>query len=247
MSRSDGPVLVLGGSGNVGRLVLEQLIGRGYHVRAILRSEGGLPASVTTNPNFSAIHANLLDLSPTQLEQHIEGCCAVISTLGHGTTLRGIYGPPYSLVTEATKRICRAVEALRPSRPIRYVMLNTAGVLNPDGDDRKRSWAEAAVFMLIRLLVPPFADSINSAVYLSKEIGSKSKFLEWTAVRPDVFCDGGVSRYSTHEKVQKSLFDHGHTTKANIAHFICQLVDSPQEWQAWKGKMPVIYDASDDH
>ncbi len=31
---------------------------------------------------------------------------------------------------------------------------------------------------------------------------------------------------------------------ANVAHFMCELVTNPTTWDGWKGKLPVIVNAT---
>jgi len=76
-------VLVLGGSGNVGKLVLQQLLGRGHEVHAIVRTPEAMPATLTSEPKLSLIKANLLDLSVDDLATRLKGCDAIVCTLGH--------------------------------------------------------------------------------------------------------------------------------------------------------------------
>ena len=96
-------VLVVGGTGRTGGRVLQQLLGRGVDVRAIVRSAERLPAGVANNPHLTVIEADLLSLGDEDLQRSVRGCDAVISCLGHVLNLKGILGPPRDLVTQATK------------------------------------------------------------------------------------------------------------------------------------------------
>jgi uncharacterized protein YbjT (DUF2867 family) len=91
-------VLLVGGTGRTGRRVLHQLLDRGVSVRAIVRSGGKLPPGVAGNPSLTVIEASLLSLRDEELQQHLRGCDAVISCLGHVLSLAGVYGPPRDLV-----------------------------------------------------------------------------------------------------------------------------------------------------
>ncbi|KNC98806.1 uncharacterized protein SPPG_05784 [Spizellomyces punctatus DAOM BR117] len=242
-------VLVVGGTGNVGKLLLQQLLERGVEVRAIVRSPESIPATISGNPKLSLIEASLLDISEDELITHIRGCDAVMSTLGHNMHLGsipflGIWAAPHDLVLRASKNLCGAIEKIRPETPIKFILLNTVGVTNPAGTDvGVRSRTERAIFWTLEALIPPHKDNVRAAEYINKEIGTGNQFIEWTAVRPDAFIDGDVSEYTTHESIQHSLFDVNDTTKANIAHFMAELATNPETWATWKGKMPVIIDA----
>ena len=52
--------LLLGGTGRTGGRVLQQLLGRGVHVRAVVRSAERLPAGVTDDPRLTVVEADLL-------------------------------------------------------------------------------------------------------------------------------------------------------------------------------------------
>ena len=85
--------LVVGASGATGRLLVEQLLNHGQHVRVVVRSPDKLPEVITKHDNLSVIHASVLDLSDAEMAQHVSGCRAVASCLGHNLSFKGIYGP----------------------------------------------------------------------------------------------------------------------------------------------------------
>ena len=68
--------------------------------------------------------------------------------------------------------------------------------------------------------------------------------MQWVVVRPDSLREGEVSEYTLHEGLVNSLAAPGKTNMANVAHFICELVTSPRTWAEWKGKLPVVVNAS---
>ena len=41
-----------------------------------------------------------------------------------------------------------------------------------------------------------------------------------------------------------SLFTPDHTKRANVAHFMCELVTDPGVWNRWRGGLPVIVNAA---
>ncbi|KAL1919187.1 uncharacterized protein VTP21DRAFT_2569 [Calcarisporiella thermophila] len=243
-------VLVVGGTGNVGKLVLQQLLDRDIKVRAIVRSPDSLAATLASNPKLCLIKASLLDLSEDELIAHVKGCDAVISTLGHnlnyaGVPFLGIWAPPHDLVLRASKMICCAIEKIRPATPIKFILLNTVGVENPVGTDTHvRSRFEKTVVSLLKTLIPPYTDNVLSAGYISKEIKTGHPYIEWTVVRPDSFIDGDISEYTLSESIRHPFYIPDRTTKANIAHFMCELVVNLETWSKWRFKMPVIFDAN---
>ena len=112
--------LVVGASGATGRHVVLQLLQRKQHVKAVVRSKQRLLTSLDEiSPNASTefasaldIHeASLLDLSDDDLMDLTSQCDATVSCLGHNISFHGIFGHPRKLVTEATQRLCNAIEA----------------------------------------------------------------------------------------------------------------------------------------
>jgi uncharacterized protein YbjT (DUF2867 family) len=236
-------VLVVGGTGRTGRRVLEQLLGRGIDVRAIVRSAGTLPPTIAANPNLTVIEADLLSLGDEDLQRHLRGSDAVISCLGHVLSVKGIFGQPRALVTRATTRLCRGIEALRPAEPVKLVLMSSVSVNRPGGLDTRRGAFERAVVWLICALVPPAKDNQRAADFLHENIGVSNPFVQWAAVRPDTLLDGDVSEYTLHEGLVSSLFAPASTNMANVAHFMCELLTNPQTWADWKARLPVIINA----
>jgi hypothetical protein len=237
-------VLLVGATGRTGRRVLEQLRGRGMSVRVIVRSAGKLPASASSHPSLAVVEASLLSLGDEDLQRHLLGCDAVISCLGHVLSFGGVFGPPRDLVARATARLCRAIEALRPAAPVKFILMSSVSVNHPGGLDTQRGALEKAIVWLLRGLLPPARDNQQAANFLHDVIGTSHPFVQWAAVRPDALLEGDVSEYSLHEGLVDSLFTPGATNMANVAHVMCELVTSQKAWDGWKGRLPVIVNAS---
>ena len=65
-------ILVVGATGMTGRGLVEQLLGKNYKVRIIVRSTHKLPADIMGNPNTTTIEASLLDLTDVEAWVQIE-------------------------------------------------------------------------------------------------------------------------------------------------------------------------------
>ena len=235
-------ILVVGASGATGRLLVEQLLNRGQSVRIVVRPGSHVPDSIMSHENMSLIRASILDLSDSELAGHVRGCHAVVSCLGHNLSFRGIFGRPRRLVTDATRRLCRAIRANKPKIPVRFVLMNTAGNRNLDLDEPV-SFGQKCVIWLLRMLVPPHADNEDAANFLRTEIGQNDELIEWVAVRPDTLIDQReVTAYETHTSPARSaIFDAGTTSRINVGHFMADLITDRDTWRKWKGQMPVIY------
>jgi len=237
-------VLLVGATGRTGRRTLQQLLGRGIRVRAIVRSEAKLPPDVAGNPNLTVIEASLLSLRDEELRQQLRGCDAVVSCLGHVLDFKGLFGPPRDLVTRATARLCRGIEALQPPAPVRFVLMSSVSVHRPGGLDARRSSFEKAFLWMLRGVLPPAKDNQRAADPLLEKFGPDHAFVQWAVVRPDSLLEGEVSEYATHEGLVNGLFAPGSTNMANVAHFMCELATNPKTWADWKGKLPVIVNAA---
>jgi nucleoside-diphosphate-sugar epimerase len=234
--------LVVGASGATGRLLVEQLCNRGQNVRVIVRSPHQLPETLKNHDNVTVIDASILELSDIEMAQHVSGCVAVASCLGHNISLKGIFGQPRRLVTDATRRLCHAIEENKSDKPTKFVLMNTAGNTNRDIHE-PISFSQKCVMGLIRLLLPPHVDNEQAADYLRTNIGQNNKAIEWAAVRPDNLIDADqVTQYEVYASPTRSaIFDAGVTSRINVAHFMADLIASEDTWNKWKGKMPVIY------
>jgi nucleoside-diphosphate-sugar epimerase len=233
-------VLLVGGTGRTGRRVLEQLLSRDVNVHAIVRSAERLPAGVANNPRLTVVEADLLSLSDAELRGHVRSSDVVISCLGHVTSPKGVFGPPRDLVTQATTRLCQAIQAVRPATPVRFILMSSVSVSRPGRLDTRRGMFERAFVATIRGLLPPAKDNQGAADFLCRRIGADNPFLQWAAVRPDTLLDGDVSEYAWHEGIVSSLFKPDSTNRANVAHAMCELATDPRTWDVWKGKLPVV-------
>lgn len=237
--------LVVGASGATGRLLVAQLLERGQNVKVIVRSPAKLPDVLKRYDHMSVISANITELSDAELAQHVNGCDAVASCLGHNLSLKGIYGHPRRLVTDATRRLCNAIKANRPEQPTKFVLMNTAGNSNRDLHE-PISFAQKCVIGLLRLLLPPQADNEEAADYLRTQIGQHDEVIEWAAVRPDNLIDAEqVTDYEVYASpIRSAVFDAGVTSRINVGHFMAELITNDDLWRKWQGQMPVIYNKS---
>lgn len=237
-------VLLVGGTGRTGQRVLAQLLSRGVSVRAIVRSARRLPAGVVKHPNLAVVETDLLSLGDEDVQRHVRGCDAVISCLGHVLSFRGVFFPPRDLVTRATTRLCRAVEALQPARPVKLILMSSVSVNHPGGLETRRGRFEKAFVWMLRGVLPPARDNQRAADFLHDTIGTSHPFVQWAVVRPDTLLEGDTSEYTLHEGLVSSLFAPDATSMSNVAHFMCELLTSPEAWDAWRGKLPVVINAA---
>jgi hypothetical protein len=164
----------------------------------------------------------------------------VISCLGHTITVKGIFGPPFDVVTRAVSNLTRAVDAMQLAKPVRFVLMSTVSVNRPTRADTRRGTGQRLFISVLRGLVPPARDNQRAADFFAHEIGPSSRAIEWVVVRPDTLLEGDVTEYRLSSELVSSIFRAGKTTMANVAHFMCELTTDDQTWERWKGGMPVI-------
>jgi len=234
--------LVVGASGATGRLLVEQLLKQGQKIKIIVRSPDGLPDCFKDNNDISIIHASVLNLSDAEMTNHVKGCDAVASCLGHNLTVKGIYGKPHRLVTDTVRRLCNAIRQSKPEKSVKFVLMNTTGNSNRDLSEPTPLSQKCAIW-LIRHLLPPHADNENAADYLRTQIGQSNEVIEWAVVRPDTLIDENeVTEYEVFPSpIRNAIFDAGKSSRINVSHFMADLINNHDTWFKWKGRMPVIY------
>ena len=235
-------VLVVGGSGETGKLLIEQLLEFGHEVKVLIRWSSRLPEYWHEHKNLEISKINFIEISLNDLAIHLNDCGAIVSCLGHRMSLKGIFGKPKELVTDTVIKLCKAVAEHNPKKSIQFLLMNTAGVLNKDANELI-SFSQKIVLGIIRLLLPPHRDNENAAEYLR---ANNTPCIDWVIVRPDTLIDEDVvSSYTLHDSPTTSaIFKPGKTSRINVAHFMSSLINDHLTWAKWKGKMPVIYNTS---
>lgn len=234
--------LVVGATGVTGKQLVEQLLSMGQKVKVIVRPTGQINDTWKNNINISIIKANISEISVKEMMNYLTDCQSVASCLGHNITLKGIFGKPRKLVTNAVKLLCVAIQKNSPDKPIRFALMNTTANRNRDLNESV-SIGEKLVMGLIRFLVPPQSDNEKAADFLRVNIGQKNKLIEWVAVRPDTLIDeDSVTEYELYASpIRSALSNPGKTSRINVGNFMSRLIVETDLWNKWKGQMPVIY------
>ena len=237
--------LVVGATGATGRKLTRILLEAGQEVKVIVRSAESLPESVRNHKNLEIIEAAILDLPNEQLAGHLADCHAVASCLGHNLTMKGVFGPPRKLVTDAVRKLAEAIGQNKVSAPVKLVLMNTAGNRNRDLNE-PLSFADQLIIGLIRLLIPPQSDNEQAAEVLRKDVGRNNPAIEWVVIRPDSLIDEEhVTEYTLHASpIRSAITNPGKTSRINVADCMARLILDNDLWNTWKGQMPVVYNVS---
>ncbi|WP_125719257.1 NAD(P)-dependent oxidoreductase [Pseudoalteromonas rubra] len=234
-------ILVIGASGATGKLVVEQLLLAQQQVRVLVRPNSAQLEVFKASPQLDVRVGNIAELSSSELDTLIRGVTAVICCLGHRATFQGIFGHPRRLVSDAVNHVCQAIVKSRTDTPVKFILMNSTGCRD-EAQGECPSLAHRAVVALLRVCLPPHPDNEAAArtlrAYSSAETG-----VDWVIVRPDSLVnEPEITAYEAHPSpLRDAIFDAGKTSRANVAHFMCQLVSDPHLWQQWQGQSPVLY------
>ena len=234
-------VLVLGGNGATGIHVVEQLLENDVDVKTIVRNSAKLK-SLENKENLEIITASFLDMDDAELSEVLNDVDAIVSCLGHNTTLKGIWGRPYRLVTDAIIKVCKSIRMKDTGKLTKLILMNTTACLDVDAQEEFTT-AEGIILAIMRFLLPPQRDNEQAVNYLKHAIGKDDRNIEWIAVRPDTLIDEKeVTSYSVHNSpVRSPVFSSGKTSRINVGSFIMNLLCDNEQWEKWTYQMPVIY------
>ena len=232
---------VLGGNGATGIHVVAQLLENDVAVKTIVRNSAKL-TSLPHKENLEIITAGILDMDDAALSEALEDVDAIVSCLGHNLTLKGIWGKPRKLVTEAIRKVCASISTEDTEKVTKLVLLNTTACRDVDAQE-KFTKAESMIMAIMRFLLPPQRDNEQAVNFLKHDIGKHNRNIEWIAVRPDTLIDETeVTSYTVHTSpVRSPVFNAGKTSRINVGRFIMNLLCNHEHWEKWKYQMPVIY------
>ena len=230
-------VLVLGATGQTGYHVVKQFLENSIQVKAIVRNAEKFKDN-QSDKNLKLFTENILDIEDKRLKEILADVDVVISCLGHNISLKGMFGKPHYLVTEAIKKI---IDNSNDKHPKKIILMNTTACLNTKQKE-KFTFGESIIMGIMRSLLPPQRDNDRALKYLEENIKGEN-ILEWIAVRPDTLTtQDQVTDYELFESTQRSpIFNAGKTSRINVAHFMMKLASNEELWNEWKYKTPVIY------
>ena len=237
-------VLVVGATGMTGGHLVEQLLDKGHRVHVIVRSPSKFSSRVLDNPKLEVVEAAVLSMTDDEMVMHVRDCDAVVSCLGHVLSFKGMFGKPRKLCTDATRRLCHAIEHNHSAKGTKFILINTVGVQNP-GLEEQRSWFERVLLGILRYTIPPHSDNETAAKYLHDSVGTKKGYIEWCCVRPDSLINAEVSSYDIEESPVTGIFSGRPTTRSNVADFMGRLITDEELWNLWKFRMPVIMNSNE--
>jgi len=204
-------VVVFGASGGIGREVVEQALGRGHDVVAVVRSPDKLTVS---HPTLTVVTCELTDR--VAVDAAVQGVVAVISALGPSLDRRAVGMP----LVQGTRNI---VDAMRAAGVRRYLGIATPSLRDPRD---RRSLLGTVVPIMGRLLLPR---AYRELLAMSRIVIDSD--LEWTIARFTRPTDGPAkgnvrAGFFGGDKVGASI------RRADIAAFLLDQLDDTRSVRA---------------
>ena len=204
-------VFVLGATGGTGRLIVRDALAEGHSVVALVRSK----ARASDLPGTDMIEGDARDEGT--LTRALDGCDAVISTLGTGMGFRKV-----DLLAVATRAL---VTAMTHNGVRRLVCISALGV----GDSRGHGG-----FVFDRLFQP----LLLRHAYKDKdrqESAIRASSLDWVVVRPAMLTND-PARGSVRAVTDLAGVNGGKIARADVARFVVEQLTT----DTWLRRTPVI-------
>lgn len=160
--KKDIIIAVVGGTGKAGKYLVKELLTREYNMRLLVRNPQHLQV---TDPLIEVVYGDVKDYET--VKKLINGCNAVISTLGMGQP----QSEP-SIFSQATRNIIRA---MKENRVNRYIVITGLNVDTPS--DNKGAKTKFATEWMYKNYPLSTADKQTEYTVLSESD------IDWTLIR----------------------------------------------------------------
>lgn len=201
-------LVILGATGGIGRLVVEQAVKAGHDVTAVVRDPSALDV-----PGADVRTANALD--PAVLTPIVEGADAVVSALGVRPPVKG----PVSLLSSGATSALKAMEATGVNR---YLMVSAAGAIYEEADGPVTRLV--AKPLLNRILRYSFDDTRDAEKIV------EASPVDWTIARPPRLTDKprtGRYRVGDDRGLKRSFT----VSRADVADFLLRSIENPDTFR----------------
>jgi len=198
-------ILIIGGTGKTGRELIQQGLHEGHEITALVRN----PLKLKINhPKLFIVKGDVL--APESLIPVVKNQNVIISALGHKR-----FFIKTSILSRGTKNIIASMEKNQIKR---FICITSLGI----NDSKYKLGLYYTLFTIPIILFFYFRDkSIQEKLILSSN-------LDWTIIRPGQLTNGK----------KREIYNHGLNighyiltkmiSRADVAHFILNLVESKQ-------------------
>jgi uncharacterized protein YbjT (DUF2867 family) len=205
-------ILVLGATGGTGRLIVRDALAKGHSVVALVRSK----ASAPDLPGSDVVEGDARDESA--LLKALDGCDAVVSSLGTGMSLFG----EVTLLSVATPAL---VAAMTRSGVRRLICISALGV----GDSRGHGG-----LLFDRVFQPLLLR--NAYKDKNRQEGTiRATSLDWVIVRPAALNDE-LARGTVRAFTDLAGIHGGKIARADVARFVVEQLTT----DTWLRRAPLI-------
>jgi len=194
-------IAVIGGTGKSGKYLVKELISRGHHFKALVRNSENFTIN---SPLAKVVIGDVADSE--KVEQLLQGCDAVISTLGWGNP-----PSPNTIFSLATQNILQAMDKLRINR---YILVTGLHV-DTSADNKSEKTKMATDWMYEN-----YSESTKNRQY-EYELLCKSD-VDWTLVRLPL-----IELTDYRRKTEISLKDclGDKISATDLAHFLVEQIE----------------------
>ncbi|QQS42874.1 MAG: SDR family oxidoreductase [Acidobacteriota bacterium] len=207
-----GRLLIIGATGGTGRQLLEQALGRGYSVTALVRDPSKLRLD---DPRLKVVRGDVMD--PDSLKGPMQGQDAVLSALGHK---RFFY--PTRILSEGTRNV---IGAMKEHGVARLVCETSLGIGN--SGFRMGLWYSFIVIPLVLHLY--FWDKTRQERLIARS------GLDWVIVRPAVLRNGKKKGRIVHGRDIGNFILTRRITRADVADFMLDQLENDRYLRAAVG------------
>lgn len=206
-------IAVIGGTGKSGKYLVEQLVNQGFQIKMLVRNPANLQVKSSL---IEVVEGNVADYNAVY--SLIEGCQAVISTLGLGV--------PASEPTIFSQSTSNVVKAMKECNVQRYIVTNGLNVDTPF--DKKTGKTSFGTDWMKKTFPVSTADK-----QLEYDIMAGSN-VDWTLVRLPMI-ELTESRYPVGQSLEDCAGDKISAT--DLAYFLIEQLSS----EAFVRKSPFFY------
>jgi uncharacterized protein YbjT (DUF2867 family) len=203
---------IFAATGGIGRQILEQAVGAGHDVTAVVRNPQKLPGELSRQ--VRVVTADLAAPNPAALKSAVEGANGVLSGLGPRSNSEA------GIATQGTRVIAAAMQAVGARRII-VVSAAPIGTVPSPGQPKPPKHDPGDGFFMRHLFAPLTKAALRKhyADLAEMEDVLRDSGLAWTAVRPPRLTDKpltGTYRTAHGRNLRRGLF----ISRADVAHYM---------------------------
>lgn len=211
---------IFAATGGIGRQILEQAVGAGHDVTAVVRNPQKLPGELSRQ--VRVVTADLAAPNLAALKSAVEGADGVLSGLGPRSNSEA------GIATQGTRVIAAAMQAAGARRII-VVSAAPIGTVPSPGRPNPPKHDPGDGFLMRHLGAPLTKAALRKhyADLAQMEDVLRDSDLDWTAMRPPRLTDKpltGTYRTAHGRNLRRGLF----ISRADVAHYMLRALEQPE-------------------